>query len=120
MPIIHYCNTNYNVSPICDLNPLLFERYKRHTFLVICAREGMVTRIQGREHEITTFMQSITATGWWNLMDNNHVDDEGNIDREFLAGFDVVVIVGKDRIDERYKSIVESVEKLCSKFRPTT
>lgn len=110
MPTIHYCNTNYNTSPPTDINPLLLQRYKASHILVLCAREQMVDRINEmiglRE---TPTDQNICPIGWWDL------DSE----ETSIEDFDVVIIVGKTRIDERFHEMLKVIEKKCSIYRRT-
>lgn len=110
MPVIHYCNTNYQTQPPVDINPLILQRYKSAHILVLCAREQMVSRIEEMiETNGTSIDQNICPMGWWQL----------SLQEESIDDFDVIVIVGKDRVDERFHEMMKVVEDKCSKYRPT-
>lgn len=105
MPILHTCETIYSDhGEISDINPLLLQRYRGKRLLVICARDAQVFRIKEKYPDIPVF-------GWWEAAFFKKVD-------EHLAKSDVVILVGRSRIDELFDSIVTYVEKACTKYSP--
>jgi len=114
MPI-HYCDTIYESDPITDINPLLLRRYKKENILVICTRDGMVTRINDRmaEFEEAYPDQSLNVIGIWELEPS--FVETGFVDLDFVFDHYVIIIVGKDRVHKRYEPIIEQIESACIK-----
>jgi hypothetical protein len=108
-PKLYYCNTHYTTSPPTDINPLLLQRYPNHKMLVLCAREPMIKRIDA------LCLPRVLCVGWWDL------EEAGLFERGFLCfdelySYDVVVIIGRDRIDNSFCSILKQIEHIlkCS------
>jgi hypothetical protein len=92
-----YGESNYRVNPPSDLDGLLLETLKGDKdHIVLCAREGQCIRL--RRH-------NINAVGWWECSSINLT--------RFIRQNDYVVILDKERVDNRFSSLVRLVEKTC-------
>lgn len=109
MTRLFYCHTHYDLKPPVDINPLILQRYPTETILVLCAREGMVKRIDKMKAapDYPYPKQTILALGWWDL--------KGEISATLVLECDVVVVVGKDRIDKKFLPLLYEVEQLLCK-----
>lgn len=121
MTRLFHCNTHYNTKPPTDINPLILERYKRSKILVFCARKGMLKRISKMISDLKYPYpdQKIMSCGWWET-DLFEITKGGEVDLIKLLAYDVIIIVGRERIDKSFLPIVESIEKLfiCSQPDP--
>ena len=93
---LYYCNTVYSCKPPSDINPLILQKYKGKSILVLCCRDGQMTRID------KLALNNVYHYGWWKLKDIGFVDEDGYIDYEELDQWDLVVILDKKRIQEIY------------------
>jgi hypothetical protein len=82
-------------QPIRDLNPLILEAYAKKKILVMCAREGQSIRL-GKK----ALPYDITIVGWWDVRQ-----------RHTLLGYDVAVIVDRDRVDPLFHDLLGYVER---------
>ena len=111
MPRLHYCDTNYNLEPPLDINPLILQLYEGEDLLVICARKGMEIRINHLLETDEMYSKCrVKVKGIW------IEDTVATFTRGYLTMFKGIVIVGKTRIYEDYLSILTFIESVC---RPT-
>jgi hypothetical protein len=116
-PKLYYNNTIYpkdreDIHLISDVNPLLFQRYPTSQILIICAREGQVIRL--RKLLIDKYAHCpYLCLGWWDLFALDLTKAPDVIDTQVLCTYDVVVILDKERIDERFSSLFQQVIKSC-------
>lgn len=105
---IFYCNTLYSVKPPVDINPLILLRYKKEKILVLCARASMIKRAN-QALKGTRDRDRIDIYGWWDLRDI-----------DFLDHYDVIVIVGRDRISHEFHPLLKNIEDVlgCSQRIP--
>lgn len=112
MPRLYYCNTIYKVDPPSDINPLILQKYKNKHILVLCAKEAQVIRIniliKNRD-----YVDYITHYGWWDIENNELVNDYGIIKTFELERYDAVVILDKRRIDPMFYKYLGQVEARC-------
>jgi len=122
MTRLFYCNTNYNAKPPVDINPLILQRYRSAHILVLCARDGMVKRIakMTSEDSYPYPHQHVLAYGWWEAEEMGLVVN-GQIDSKELLSYEVIVIIGKDRVPPKLSYLVDQVEQIirCSSFHQT-
>ena len=103
MTKLHYCNTTYTTDPPTDINPLILQLYQEGILLALCARSSMIKRIDNiKSSDISNLI--ITPMGWWQLVDPG-----------FVLNYDVVVIIGRDRVDTKFQPLLEKVEFLLCK-----
>lgn len=119
---LYYCNTNYDCKPPLDLNPLILRRYPTGNILALCARDGMLHRINNNM-DLWPYSeypeQSIVGVGWWEAKEFGLVDARGRFEPHDLLSQDAVVIVGKDRIDPMFHALLEAVEAaFCAPLTP--
>lgn len=104
---LYYSNTIFSVSPPQDINPLILEIYRGKRILVLCCRDGQIIRLRKRESDCGAFL---AYRGWWDAQKIGIVNSDGYIDREQLLSWDAVVILCRDRIQDLYLPLLQSVE----------
>ena len=102
-PRLYYCDTNYDVSPAQDLNPLLPQLYQGRALLALCAREQQVIRLQKLVESNLYGTCKVVALGWWELEAAGKITD-----------YNAVVIIGKNRIHPLFWHALEKVKDVCS------
>jgi hypothetical protein len=105
LPKLYYCETHYNCNPPVDINPLIIQRYNNYKILVFCPREQVLVRV------CRLNLPNLLAVGWWELEDIGLVKN-GFLDKEELYYNDIVVIIGKRRVDITLMPLVKQVESL--------
>lgn len=120
MTVLYYSDTDYDIQPPEDISLFLLRLYRGRRMLAICAREGMQQRIRKMIKEENYVGPEIVTAGVWDLDEVDVLNtSEVSIPKTtvipaLLKSFDVVVLVGKDRVHEDYKYIVEMIEEtLC-------
>jgi hypothetical protein len=105
---LYTCSTHYDTSPPTDINPLILQLHEDGKILVLCAREGMVTRIRNRIKEpgYLNAFQEVDCYGWWDLTPENYDQIVGS---KALLSYTAVILIGPERIDPSYKSLVDTV-----------
>lgn len=101
---LHFCETHYSVKPPVDINPLVLELYKDKKVLAICAKQQMVDRIDKLE------IPRLLACGWWEVEEID-LYPQGYLDYSELFSYDVVVVIGRKRIDEKFWPLLFQLEK---------
>lgn len=107
MTKVHYCETNYSHEPPIDVNPLIWQAYPKGKILILCAREGMKKRIKSLQKE------NIDIVGWWEL-DKYNLVIYNCLNREKLLSYTTVVIIGRNRIHEIYRKLLNLVETILN------
>jgi hypothetical protein len=111
MTKLHYCKTNYNLTPPLDINPLLLQKYKDKNLLIIVSKEQQEDRLLRYlsecpiDHGCKVFVSS-----WWDLEGDFGLSLIGETSLNPLAGFDGIVIVGRERVDAKFEQLVLMVE----------
>lgn len=111
-PKLYYCNTHYDCHPPVDINPLILSRHSQSKILALCAREGMVKRISKQDRLPYSQFPSATihAVGWWDMQKVGLVTPQGYLATDQLLCYDVIVIVGRNRIDSIFSKLLKAVE----------
>ena len=115
MPRLHYCNTIYDYNPIQDVNPLILQRYFDGQVLVLCAREGQVTRVNKMlaSNDYSYTDQVVLCYGWWDVSNMGLFLPTGELVPDELMSYDAVVILDRHRIDPIFLEILDVVETAC-------
>ena len=105
---LYTCSTHYDTSPPTDINPLILQLHEDGKILVLCARDGMVTRIRKRikEPDYLKPFQEIDCYGLWDLTKDNYEDIVGH---RALLNYTAVIFVGPERIDPSFKPLVNTI-----------
>lgn len=111
MPKLFHCRTIYKVEPPSDVNPLIFEAYKgtEQSILIIGAREQQVERVQKLLQDQKFRGRTIIALGWWEFVEYGLINTDGKLDTAFLCCFDAIVVLDRDRVDEKYNELYNLV-----------
>lgn len=118
MAQLYYCKTHYDCEPPVDINPLITRRYPQGKILVLCARDGMVKRIS--KLSFAEYPEiNVAPIGWWEFKDYGLIDQYSHLISTEILDNDAVVIIGRDRIDPIFHSLLKAVEFLfCEKLTP--
>lgn len=114
-PKLYYCNTVYQFNPPQDINPLILELYHNGHILALCARDGIVARInkfvQTKWYQDKYPNQILTFYGWWEAITMGLISKDGKLIKDELNSHDAVIIIGRNRIDKMFHPLLRSVEK---------
>jgi signal recognition particle GTPase len=116
---LYYCNTHYNTFPPVDINPLLLRKYSNEKILVICARQGMIKRIDNASQvRAETYpKQSVVTCGAWELETKGLVTPQG-VNRIRLSEYDVIIVVGRTRIASQFIPQIKKIEQVLCRSLP--
>ena len=101
---LYYCETNYFTKPPQDINPILLQLFPNGLYLVICARDGMVKRINKFMATSNSFDCVIVPQGIWQLYDYINILDD------YLFSFDCVIVLGRNRISPVFHHLLQKIE----------
>lgn len=102
---LYYCDTTYLSEPPTDISPLILQKHTGQPILVMCARQGMVQRINALP-ESSLYRCEVEAVGWWELTDRTLGDLIDNLHNYYAA-----VIVSRDRINEQFYDKLKRFEQ---------
>jgi hypothetical protein len=114
MTRLYFCNSIYTVDPINDINPLILEKYKDVSVLVIAARDQQQKRILERHKQLIQ-QGKLKVVGWWDFPMIGLWTLDNKLDSKELIKFNAVVILDRNRIDQAFFPIVKEVLSLLAK-----
>jgi len=101
------------MKPPQDINCLLLQKYKDNNILILCAREGMINRINKVVKNILLSKNNITIAGIWGIKDIKLIRNDNIFDYDLLSTYNPIFICGKSRIDSNMYPIYELIENFC-------
>ena len=112
MTRLHTCNSNYQFNPPQDINPLLLQLYEKQKILVLAARDAQQKRIKKTVLSWgpkDTVPKKLDVIGWWELGQEDFLDDFGAFKYNKFLEYDAVVVLSPDRVHNIFQKAMTDI-----------